>query len=690
MGFRPAFGALQEVTLFFLLRPRHSRSVRTQQLIIMVGLLLPAFLYSGFLIASIAKSERSRYRQQAIEAVQRVAADIEQELANQSSVLTVLAASPHIKQGDMKGFHEYSVAVKKVVDGEIILKDQSGQHLSNTRRTWGTPLPNSLSNADRMALQMSKAVVSDLFTSYLDGERIISIAQPVQVGERNAVITMGISPRRLVEILKAQMLPAEWTMSIVDANHKIIARSRFHERYFDAIATDSFQRNTTGPNGTWSGTTLEGTPIQAAFARPQMAPNWRISVGVPTSSFELPLRESINQLALLGLATMVAAIALATWHGERLARGLGNLAEQVKHIGEGENVSMPLTHVSEIDDIARATSSANVELNNRTKALEDKERRLRLALEAGRMGTWEWEFATGNVDLDAMACQLWNADPVQQGRHVERLFACVDERDQATIRSVVENSISQRLPYRHEFRVRQHNGQVRWLRGRGVVIEDSQGNATRMVGVNVDITERKLADEKQAMLLAELNHRVKNSLAVLEAIANRTMQGGTSPEAFVQAFSGRLRALAEAHTLLSQTEWQGPDIRQLIEIQVRPYGGGSMDRISCTGPEINLHPDLSLAIAFVLHELITNAAKHGSLSVPEGRLDIIWDRVQRNGRDFLKLSWIEKGGPLVEEPKRKGFGSKLIDESLEFSFNGEVTRHFEPGGMTAQIIVPLV
>lgn len=673
-----------------MLRSTPSRSVRTQQLIIMMGLLLPAFLYSGFLIASIAKSERNRFRQEALEAVQRVAADIDQELANQTSVLTVLAASPYLKQGDLKAFNEYSLAVKAIVKGEIILKEQSGQQLSNTRRNWGIVLPNSLTEADRAALRTSKTAVSNLFTSRLDPQRIISIAHPVRVGDRKAVITMGLSPLRLVEILKAQMLPADWTISIVDANDRIIARSRFHERYFDTIATPSYRQGTVGPGGSWSGSTREGTPILGAFTRPQTAPNWRVAVGVPTSSFDLPLRESLNHLALLGLATMVAAISLAAWHGERLARGLGSLAEQVKHIGEGASVAIPPTHVREIDAIARASALANTELNNRTKALEDKERRLRLALEAGRMGTWEWEFATGNVDLDAMACELWDADAARQGWQVEELFTRIDELDRASTRTIVENAIAGRTPYRHEFRVRHRSGQVRWMRGRGVVIEDGEGRPSRMVGVNVDITARKQSDEKQALLLAELNHRVKNSLAVLEAIANRTMQDAASPEAFVQVFSGRLRALADAHTLLSRTEWQGPDIKSLIEIQVRPYSGGSMDRISCAGPEIKLHPDLSLAIAFVLHELTTNAAKHGSLSVPEGRLDVAWDRIERNGRHFLDLSWVEKGGPPVGQPVRKGFGSKLIDESLEYAFDGEVTRRFEPGGVTAQIIVPLV
>ncbi len=673
-----------------MLRPPRSRSVRTQQLIIMMGLLLPAFLYSGFLIANVAKSERSSYRQQALEAVQRIAADIDQELANHASVLTVLAVSPHLEQNDLKAFHEYSLAVKGIVNGEIILKDQSGQQLSNTRRSWGIALPSALTDADRAALQTSRTVVSDLFTSYLDAQRIISIAQPVRVGDRSAVITMAISPSRLVNILKGQLLPVDWTIAIVDANDKIIARSRLHESCFDTTVTPSFKQGTAGPYGSWSGTTQEGTQILGTFMRPQLAPGWRVSVGVPTASFDRPLRQSMNQLALLGLVTMAGAVLLASWHGERLSRGLGRLAGHVKNIGEGSNISLPLTHVREIDDIARASSLANNELNNRTKALEDKERRLRLALEAGRMGTWEWEFATGNVDLDAMACELWDADPARQGWQVEELFTRIDELDRASTRTIVENAITGRTPYRHEFRVRHRSGQVRWMRGRGVVIEDGEGKPSRMVGVNVDITARKQSDEKQALLLAELNHRVKNSLAVLEAIANRTMQDAASPEAFVQAFSGRLRALADAHTLLSETEWQGPDIKSLIEIQVRPYSGGSMDRIICAGPEIKLNPDLSLAIAFVLHELTTNAAKYGSLSVPEGRLDVTWDRIERDGRHFLDLSWVEKGGPPVGQPVRKGFGSKLIDESLEYSFNGEVIRQFEPGGVTAQITVPLI
>ncbi len=656
----------------------------------MLGLLLPAFLYSGYLIANFARSERSNHLQHALEAVQRAASAIDHELANQSAVLKVLAASPYLRQGDLEAFHEYSVAVKTIVNGEIILKDQSGQHLSNTRRAWGTKLPRSLSQADRLALQTEQLVVANLFTSYHDVQRIISIAQPIAIADRKAVLTMGLAPSRLVEILKAQILPEDWTIAIVDANDRIIARSRFHERYFDSVATLSYRQNTTGPGGTWRGTTQEGTQVLATYTRPQLAPNWRISVGVPVASIELPLRQSLNNLALIGLATLFAAIALAGWQGERLARGLGSLAEQVTYLGQGGRMSVGQTHIREIDNIAAAAAMAHVELNERTKALEDNERRLRLALEAGRLGTWEWDLASGHVDFDPVACELWDAAPSPRGRQVETLLACIDERDQNSVREAIETSIAQRTAYRREFRIAHRDGKMRWLRGRGTVIEDGQGKPIRLVGVNVDITERKQADERQALLLAELNHRVKNSLAVLQAIAERTMENAPSPETFVEAFSGRLRALAEAHTLLSDSEWQGPDVKQMIEIQVRPYSGGSMERINCTGPAIKLQPDLSLSIAFVLHELTTNAAKHGSLSVPEGRLDVTWDRVQRKGRDYLELSWIESGGPPVKVPTRKGFGSKLIDESLEFAFDGGVTRQFEPGGATAQIVVPLV
>ena len=394
-------------------------------------------------------------------------------------------------------------------------------------------------------------------------------------------------------------------------------------------------------------------------------------------------------MVLIGLATLTGALIIAGWYGERLARALGTLANHAKRVGEGEVLVPAVTSVREINEVEQTLSRASVDLSKRAKALQENEQRLRLALEAGKMHAWDWDLVGGLVHMDAGGLELWGAEPTPGALPIETFFSVVDSRDVAKLRNTLEGVIAAHKPYSHEFRIKPGNGAVRWLAGRGLVLGDIEGKPTRMIGVNFDVTATKDAEKRTALLIAELNHRVKNSLAVLQAIANRTMSDAPSPEAFVETFTGRLMALEVSHSLLSESGWQGTDLMHLIANQTGPYSGNSKERIRCNGPIVRLGSDLSLAFGFVLHELTANAAKYGALSVPEGRLEVTWDLIKRDEHETLEFSWIERGGPSVQAPTRKGFGSKLIDESLAYAFKGKVTRSFEPAGMTAHISVSL-
>jgi PAS domain S-box-containing protein len=204
-----------------------------------------------------------------------------------------------------------------------------------------------------------------------------------------------------------------------------------------------------------------------------------------------------------------------------------------------------------------------------------------------------------------------------------------------------------------------------------------------------DITERKQAEDMQRMLLAELDHRVKNTLATVQAIAMQTLNAKMDPAAFVEAFSGRIRALGCAHGLLSRSGWQGADLAQLVDEQLR-LGGESKDaRISTCGPHIMLEPQAALHLGLVLHELGANARKYGSLSQPAGRLAANWRVNGNSARPSLRFRWSESNGPPVAEPERRGFGTTLIERSLSYALGGEARLDFAPGGLTCLIRLPL-
>jgi PAS domain S-box-containing protein len=217
-------------------------------------------------------------------------------------------------------------------------------------------------------------------------------------------------------------------------------------------------------------------------------------------------------------------------------------------------------------------------------------------------------------------------------------------------------------------------------------LRDSSGKTVGASKVARDITERKQADKLQRLLMDELNHRVKNTLATIQAIASQSLRRSKSPGDFVSSFSGRVQSLARAHDLLTQTKLQGAEIKELVHEQV-VVGGSDDGRIAISGPSLMLDAQAAVHLALVLHELATNARKYGALSNPNGRLAIKWE-LQTNGGRKLILDWKESGGPTVTAPKERGFGSTLIEKTLQ-SHGGEASISYAADGVSSHISMPL-
>jgi two-component system, chemotaxis family, CheB/CheR fusion protein len=201
-----------------------------------------------------------------------------------------------------------------------------------------------------------------------------------------------------------------------------------------------------------------------------------------------------------------------------------------------------------------------------------------------------------------------------------------------------------------------------------------------------DITQRKTLQARQQLLLGELTHRVKNTLAVVQSIAHQTLRNSPSPEEFVERFSGRLSAMASSHGMLVQSDWQGADLEALARLQLEAYAGEGADRVNIEGPRIILPADLATPFGLVLHELATNAAKYGSLSRRNGKVRITWRQMARNGENYLSVVWEEVGGPRVKQPTSQGLGSNLIDKGIP---GGTARREFRAQGLVCTIELPM-
>jgi two-component sensor histidine kinase len=189
------------------------------------------------------------------------------------------------------------------------------------------------------------------------------------------------------------------------------------------------------------------------------------------------------------------------------------------------------------------------------------------------------------------------------------------------------------------------------------------------------------------LLIEELNHRVKNTLAILQSLATQTFRSASRLER--EKFEGRLGALAEAHNLLSREKWQGSDLQDLVGRVLQPYVINSPERVRMSGPKVPLSPRLSVVLSMIIHEIATNAAKYGALSNDTGTVRLDWEAITENGKPKLRLAWVESGGPPVTAPVQRGFGSRLIERSARDQLGGEATVDFLPRGVVCTVTCAL-
>jgi PAS domain S-box-containing protein len=332
---------------------------------------------------------------------------------------------------------------------------------------------------------------------------------------------------------------------------------------------------------------------------------------------------------------------------------------------------------AELEDRVRARTA---ELQQSNARLLESEQRRSLAIAAGKMGSWDWDWVNGDWMWDEGQFRIFGVDPQSFEVTTANIQALLHPEDVAKIRRAIAKLGNGERSYEAEFRINRPDGEVRWCVGTAAATVDRGDRVVRVSGVTVDITERKQAEERQALLAREVDHRAKNALTLAQSIVRLTQ--GENIKAYVQAVEGRINALARVHTVLSLSSWQGAEIRRLLDQELAPYSMASQIRFS--GSEIHLQPAMAQTLALALHELATNSAKYGALSTSSGRLSVGWD-IQR---DALVVVWDETGGPRVQRPTSRGFGTSVI-ASIESQLRGQALFDWRPEGLLCRLSVPL-
>jgi PAS domain S-box-containing protein len=325
------------------------------------------------------------------------------------------------------------------------------------------------------------------------------------------------------------------------------------------------------------------------------------------------------------------------------------------------------------------------ELRQTTDLLRKSKDRLQLALDAAQLGSWQYDLLTRLVSGDARCQEIF--DVTKNEAAIEEILKPVHPDDTERLFAAIEASLDPVDPKRSaaEFRLRRRNGEVHWVETQGLAYFEGAGQERRavsMAGTAQDITERKEREEKEHLLMREINHRAKNMLSVVASIAHQT--AARNPEDFVERFSERVQALSANQDLLVRNEWKGVEIADLVRAQLAHFADLVGSRIVLGGPELRLNPASAQAIGLALHELATNAGKYGALSTDKGRVDIGWG----TDGDTFTMSWTEREGPPVTAPRQRGFGTLVMESMAERSVDGTVDLDYAPSGLTWRLTCP--
>lgn len=280
------------------------------------------------------------------------------------------------------------------------------------------------------------------------------------------------------------------------------------------------------------------------------------------------------------------------------------------------------------------------------------------------------------------------ADTLEPSR--DWLAKYIHPDDQPTVMEAINEAIRTKTPFELEHRVLRVDGTLGWTHSRAIPLCDADGEIVEWFGTSSDVTERRRHEEHQKLLINELNHRVKNTLATVQSIALQTLRNSADAEEAREQITARLIALSKAHDILTRTSWEGAQLRQIVMEATAAHDSQTGSRFDIEGPDVWVTAKSALALAMALHELCTNAVKYGALSNEQGRVSIEWTIADAEGAARqLRMHWIEAGGPPVSPPERRGFGSRLIERGLGRDLGGEVRVEFAPTGVTCTILAPL-
>jgi PAS domain S-box-containing protein len=670
---------------------RNPRPLR--YLLVMLGcaIVAPLLLFGTYAGFRVADAQLRDVRENLTIEARTLSANVDSEIIGEIERLQALAASPSLRQGDFADFQhqaEASLALRR--SGNIVLIDRNMQQLVNTAVPFGKPLPGSaVPKLAEKVLATGQPQVSDLFMSPVTKQLLVTIIVPVEIeGERRYALARAPEPRTFARLVAAKELPAGWHAVVSNATHQIIAQSG--NQYAFGQELPSAQWSHDGSGGLFEFIDSEGRSSLQASAASELT-GWKTFVWAPKALLEAPVRAQWRTLGVMALLAIALVVASALWLGRIIARSVRHAARAAIALGEGGPLPPTGTPVVEVDTLMAELRGAAARRHAAEDLLRDSERhlyasqaRLQFALDAALLGWWQYDLRRRVVSADGRFKEIF--DVTADEMPIEEIMKRVHPDDAKGFwASEAALDPLDPKPYAIECRLYRRGGEVRWVEVHWRAYFEGaprEQEAAGVIGTVADITERKEREEREHLLMREVNHRAKNMLSVVDAIAHQTAT--KNPEDFIERFSERVQALSANQDLLVRNEWKGVDVEDLVRAQLAHFADLIGSRIAMHGLKLCLKAASAQAIGLALHELATNAGKYGALSTDKGCVDVCWGIAGDN----LTMSWTEREGPLVSAPRRRGFGTIVMEAMAERSLNGTVDLDYPASGLTWRLTCP--
>jgi PAS domain S-box-containing protein len=660
--------------------------LRAHLVIFGLAIVVPVLIYSAFVLNRYTQSVHASNARRALETARALSADIDREITAITTTLEALATSRSLLYGDFADFYAQATEALKSRSWNAVLIGAKRQQLVNTRVPWGTPLPTgTMTEPDllRVARESQQPYVSDLFTGTVARRPIFSVSVPVRKGDEIPyVLVMSLEPDRLVEILAGESLPPGWLAAVADKKNINMARTRLAKEFLGRPIPEASVRQYGGrTEGVIETTDFEGQPSLQAFHWSRLT-GWRVATWAPLSVVEGQLRQAWRLFFWSGAVLLSLSLLTALGVGRLMAAPMAELMHAGSALGEGKPVSPIASTLREADELSLVLSKAAEELGIRMGAQAHLAAIVTSSPSAvvglspgGIIRTWN-AAAThlfGYEEAEVIGKPMSMLAPEGAGGDTDRLNASA--RAGSTV---------------HEDTTRRHkDGRLIDV---SVSVAPMYDEARNLIGISAivsDIGERRARERHIEFLMREVSHRSKNLLAVVQAIAGQTARHSANLEEFQGRFSQRIAAMARSQDLLVGRNWASASVADLVRTQLAPFAEAASSRVEVSGPRLELKPNAVHSLTLALHELATNAAKYGALSVPEGCVVIGWEvSAPETAEGRFRMTWREKGGPPVSQPDRQGFGHVVISEMVGSSLHGDVTLDYAREGLQWAIDTP--